>query len=420
MINRNFAVFFIIIIFFLSKNVVYTFGVDTKFLTTFDIFFGIFAIFYIHDNLLKKYSSLGYLLLFLTFFCGLKLITDRSDGIRVYVLIVFCTPILLASLPQINKYPSVWNRFYIIYNVFFVVECFVSFAERFLHHNFFIIDRGLKVNLGGTEAFRSYGLLGHPLDNAVIVSTMMTFYLISNIKYKYLFWGIGFLSLLCFEARSAIVGSLLILAVYFLCLNFRDNKNFYQKLKMNILLILCTGVGCLIAFSLGLGSRLVNRGLDDESAQVRMDIWKIFDKYDIDDFLFGLDYKTIEEIMVTMGLFATENFWIDFLFRFGLIFLCFIVFLYYRLSKEFYKNYSKFQIFLTASTFILMSSTCNSLSTNWFPLFIYLFSILLFSNYCSVKIPKILYIKLIFRILQKNTNQIELNQYFHKKHAAHY
>ena len=96
--------------------------------------------------------------------------------------------------------------------------------------------------------------------------------------------------------------------------------------------------------------------------------------------MYGLDFERVEFIMETLKLPATENFWIDYLFRFGFIFLCVMIILYYKLCKSLYSGYPKFNILITACTFIVLSSTNNSLSAYWLPLFVFLFSILLFGG----------------------------------------
>lgn len=411
-----FSILFVTIIFLFPANVTTTLGIEKLVFSAFEISIAIIGFFVIQDNMIENNKALRWLLLFVIVFCASKLLTDKSEGIKALSLTVICPPLIFAALPQIGRHFTVWARFIYIYKAFFLVECFLSITERVLHRNILTLVEALTENIGGQDGFRSYGMVGHPLQNSLVVSTMMTFFLVSNEKYKYWYWGIGLLAVLCFESRSSIVANVLILVAYILYLNFDGKRNFYQKLKMNLLLVSLTVMGGITAISLGLGSRLVKRGLvDDSSAQVRLDIWKIFDRYSLSDFLFGLDFESVELIMVSMKLSATENFWIDFLFRFGIIFIGFMIFLYYKLCKELYKGYSKHKIWFTASTFILIASTNNSLSTYWLPLFIFLFSIVLFSHYHLSEIPKPIYLKLRIGVLRKffgstsnKTNDINL------------
>ena len=401
MSTRTYSLLFVSVLFFLPVNVTTTLGIDLLVFSVLEISIAIVGIFVIQDNMLNK-GALRWLLLFVTIFCAYKLFTDKSEGIKALSITVLCPPLIFAALPRIDKHSTVWAKFIYIYKTFFLVECLISITERMVHRNLLNFSKILTDNIGGAEGFRSYGMVGHPLQNALVVSTMMTFFLVSKEKYKYWYWGTGFLAVLCFEARSSIVANLLILGAYILYLNFDRGRNFYQKLKMNLLLVSLTLIGGGAAISLGLGSRLMNRGLvDDSSAQVRLDIWKIFDRYSLSDFLFGLDFESVELIMVSMKLSATENFWIDYLFRFGIIFIGFMLFLYYNLCKELYKGYPKHKIWFTTSTFILIASTNNSLSAYWLPLFIFLFSIVLFSHYHLAEIPKPIYIKLRIGVLRK-------------------
>ncbi len=412
---RAFPICYVMIIFFFPQNVTTTLGININVFSMLELIVGIIALFFLKFNMLEKYMSLRYLVLFVSIFCSYKLLTDKSAGVRIFSLSILCPPIIFASLPQIYKYPTIWKKFIVIYKVFFILECLISITERLLHRNILIFVENLTDNFGEAEVFRSCSMLGHPLQNALVVTTMMTFFLVSKEKYKYFYWGLGFLSLLCFETRSSIVGNLLLIGIYFLWLNFKGNKDLYQKLRMNVLLISFALIGSFTAINLGLGSRLMKHGLYDGSAQVRLDIWSIFDRYSIFDFIFGLDYEAVEYIFVTLRLTATENFWIDYLFRFGFIFICIIVPLYYKLLKDLYKEYSKFQVFLTVTAFVLIASTNNSLSAYWLPLYIYLFSIVLFSRYCPISIPTPIYIKLIFCILQRKIYSNRLNSRYHNK-----
>ena len=384
--NKIFCLY-IIIIFFVSKNVITTLSMDGNWFTFLEIVLALLLIISYKNNVLKEYRTIKYVLIFLALFCSYKLFSDRSQGIRAYSLTVLCPPIVLASLPQLKCNQPLWSRFLKIYVNFFAIECFVAIVERTFHHNIFLLDNDLTGNIGGFEAFRSYGFLGHPLQNALVVSIMMSFILVSNIKRKYWLWGLGFISLLCFEARASIVGNLVVFLVHILWKNFNERKFRLVKLVNSMALILAGGIIMLISFNLGLGARLMNQGLvDDKSAQVRLDIWSIFDWYSLTDFMYGLDFERVEFIMETLKLPATETFWIDYLFRFGFIFLCVMIILYYKLCKSLYSGYPKFNILITACTFIVLSSTNNSLSAYWLPLFVFLFSILLFSNQFNSRI----------------------------------
>lgn len=118
---------------------------------------------------------------------------------------------------------------------------------------------------------------------------------------------------------------------------------------------------------------------DDTSAQVRVDIWSIFDYYRLTDFMLGVDMSTYDEMMFTANLIATENFWLDWLFKFGFAFLIPFVLLYGIFLKNRYSDYNSFETLFTIGTFVLLASVNNSLSTSILPVFILLLSIDAFS-----------------------------------------
>jgi hypothetical protein len=130
---------------------------------------------------------------------------------------------------------------------------------------------------------------------------------------------------------------------------------------------------------MGLGGRLLEMGLfDDNSAQVRVDTFSIFDYYSLSDFLFGSSIP-YSMLLYRMDLWATENFWIDFLIQYGLVFIVLLILFMFFLLKKLYTGYAWTQFLFTFFPFILIASTNNSLSADWHPLFFFLLSVVIFN-----------------------------------------
>ena len=74
----------------------------------------------------------------------------------------------------------------------------------------------LNIETTGIFEFRSTALWAHPLANALIVSVLMSYFLVSNLKLKYKLslWVLGYVAILCFNTRGSIIGNALILLVY--------------------------------------------------------------------------------------------------------------------------------------------------------------------------------------------------------------
>ena len=69
-------------------------------------------------------------------------------------------------------------------------------------------------------------------------------------------------------------------------------------------------------YSVGLiGGRLSSMGIyDDNSASVRLAAFTIFDYYNLSDFITGISYNDLQILKYRTGLFAIENFWLNWLF----------------------------------------------------------------------------------------------------------
>jgi len=194
---------------------------------------------------------------------------------------------------------------------------------------------------------------------------------------KFLLWIIGFLSILCFNARSSIDGNFLLLLVYLhymLIMNKRVKSSVKVKLFWSILVffIICY----IFIFQFGLGGRLLDIGLFDEnSSQVRLNAWELFRYYDIDKFLYGHTFEENMAIRFSTGLYRLENFWLGYMLSCGLIFLLIYTILYYFVFKYFLRNYNLFNKLFVSMAFLLIASTNNSLDGD----FLYLFYFLLLS-----------------------------------------
>lgn len=230
--------------------------------------------------------------------------------------------------------------------------------------------------------YRSWALHGHPLQNALIVSTMMSFILFSGLKeqIKVPLWIMGYIAILCFNTRSSIVGNALIFGCYLLYTIFKD-RTVRIKTKRHLIVITIISLTGLVWLmnSYGLGGRLLNMGLfDDSSAQVRVDTWSLFNYFSIEDFIWGISHLQYQRLLYVCDLFATENFWIDWLLRLGVVFLVPFIVLYFIFVRSLYKGYSFVSKCFTAATFLLIASTNNSLSSTFVPTFVFVMSIFIF------------------------------------------
>lgn len=256
-----------------------------------------------------------------------------------------------------------------------------------------VIEKGLGVHIIGyrvstmsdativlsnlkSAGFRSVGLYGHPLYNALMVSIAINFILVSQLKakYKIALWSLGFLAILCFNARGCIVLNAFIMIAYMMYLLIIDKK-ISKKAKRSLLV---SGGGAIIFFLFSmvywkLGDRLLSIGLyDEQSASVRVNVYDLFKYFDWNTFLFGHSSAQVSSMMRHAGLFATENFWIDFILHIGLVFFAPYVILVTLLVGKLLKNYKRMQKLFLGFSFLISISTFNSLSSQFLALFYFL------------------------------------------------
>lgn len=329
-----------------------------------------------------------YLIVFTIFYGVFKICTDTGEGTRAIVLCALAPGVLFSAYPPIKKNSlsniRIWRALALLLLVFYLVETGVAIYERLTWKLVFGWAETHSVGIDVTAIeFRSTALLGHPLANALIVSTIMAFFLVSPIKskYKYSLWFWGLLAVMCFNARGAIIGNVAVLGLYlFYTFLFDKRLSYKKKCRLFFLVLLLSGAGLYLFVSGYVGGRLMESGVNDGSSQVRIDIWSVFTKYDVGSFLIGVNSHDLDMIMYSLGLYATENYWLDWIFRLGVFFLVPYVFLYAGVLKHEYSGYSKVDFLITFVAFLGISSTNNSLSSSILPTFVFLLCIRVFKK----------------------------------------
>lgn len=256
--------------------------------------------------------------------------------------------------------------------VFYVAECVLAIIEKIINYNFFpliggneqeYLIRDIEVNLLG---FRSSAFQSHPLSNALLVDIIMSFILISPIKEfkKLSLYGLGVVALLCFNARSSIIFMALLLMLYILKNIFSLRKGIGIKILSLFFIVVSSCVCYYLMFTYGFGGRLLENELMDKSAMTRVDLIDVFIGLSFSEFLFGTNYTTFfKEVALQTGNAHIENYWVDFVVHFGLLLFIPIFISLYKLFKRYTRNTSFYEKCILFSTFLIISSTNNSLST---------------------------------------------------------
>lgn len=330
------------------------------------IFGGILSLLFLSDTVLKSFGivhgiTVSYLLISIAFVIKLMesgdfIFINKNKNELIFMLTVvlitlvqfivrdftaatsvlniwFLPVLLLLFLNQLNNYYKI-NIFRIIL-VFFIVECTFAIFERFTNIVFFpAIDMDLLDPYGQMEKFefRSNSLWGHPLMNANIVSIILSFILISNIKLKFklFFYLIGIYALFAFNARGATL-MWAFLTMFFLKMYYNKTKNSY---KLYFIISFIT-LFLILLYSLIVsdwGGRLFhNDKVLDESALVRLASLDIFNNISTTQIFFG----------GVNSKYFTENGYINICLNYGIILgLTLIIFQ----LKIIFKNLKKYSL----------------------------------------------------------------------------
>ena len=314
------------------------------------LFLCIFGKCKIFDNKINNYF-----LLVISILSSFNLLSGRNVDMKM-MMTGFVSPILIYQFFNSYKYDSYILRAKKILITFYIIECGLAIFERIIGTNMFV-----KVN-AGYDGFRSYSLIGHPLQNALCVSIMMSFILFSDLKYKLELFFLGMVAILCFNTRSTMAFWCVASLIYLFYLIFTHNKQ-YKKFAWYIVF-----AGIVLAYLIiqyGFGNRLLEMGLYDESsASVRIRIFDIFNFYSLRDFILGLPSYQIEKILYRAGIdeLIIENYWLMFILRFGIIFTVALFICILSFLNKMMDGRPPFEKWFIILSFLLISSTNNSMS----------------------------------------------------------
>lgn len=84
--------------------------------------------------------------------------------------------------------------------------------------------------------------------------------------------------------------------------------------------------------------------------------------------MFGISQQEIDILKFRLGLIAVENFWLNWMLSYGVVFIVGLVALYYPLLKKLLKNNTLFEKAFLFVPFILLASTNPSLAVSIIPM----------------------------------------------------
>lgn len=308
---------------------------------------------------------------FIVLYTIFKSVTDASPGSRMMGIIVMLPVFIYLAFRSNVSHP---NRYKKVLYCSFIFECGIAVMERILYTNIFQLSIGDNIISTAdfdTTDFRSIGLYGHPLQNSVVILVFINFILVyeKNILLKFGLSALGILSIFCFNTRAAMVISGCSFLLYFsYWLKNSNIPNYRKNISIILMLIVCSIFVYL--FSQGvIGGRLSSMGLyDDDSAAARVDVFYIFKIYSLDNFIIGIPFNKLQLVKYYAGLYAVENFWLNWLLSYGIIFVVGLIVFYMLFFKRIFRFETKFKTLFLIIPFIILASTNPSLAVSIVPM----------------------------------------------------
>ena len=267
--------------------------------------------------------------------------------------------------------------------LFFLIETLIAIIERiYLRHLFYfnMSDNTISQN----SDFRSRSLMGDPLNNSMLITTLLSFIVISkkiSINNKIIYFFLGYFSLFSFNSRWAILISTFIILPFLIYTIFNKsminkNKNYYLSF-----LFIISIFTIYLLLNTNIGGRLVyNDILYDESAKTRVEIFQFYYFIDFWDLYFG-NPDNVNILISKFNAAAIENGIISFIINYGIIFtipiLIFIVILQNNILI-YLNKYEKYFIFIIYYIFGITSP--NLLNPQQFLLFIFSYFALIYKK----------------------------------------
>jgi len=246
---------------------------------------------------------------------------------------------------------------------FVVLNATIGVVERLAGMHFIFTD------LDKFEYFRATALMGHPLENAFVTSSAM--FLVVAMPWrpmkKALILSICMAGILAFGARSSF-GVAIALGIA-AALYVGGRSLLHGEMRLSTLMAapwiatFTLTAGAALTFGSVLGERIVKLAKFDESAQVRVDSFRIFNYLSWDKILNGIDFAERNFLIDTYkDVNIIENCWIAIILMIGGV--LFVVFAVSLLG--FFRSIGRGRGALAAFAilnFLLVASTSNSIST---------------------------------------------------------
>lgn len=240
-------------------------------------------------------------------------------------------------------------------------------------------SRIIEVEFKDFSYFRSSALLTHPLNNSLITVSLSLLLFNKTFLPGIVYILITLLALFSFGGRSALVIFVFVLFIYYFPQMWKFITSGVKANKKRMALFMFPGYLAILSFLMilinsGITERIMSNLYIDGSASARIDVFFLLEQLTVSEWIWGASHRLLESIELYIGINVIENYFIGWIFTFGLIgtiplAMCVFLPLYY-----FSKN-GDYSSKLSVLIFFLVGITNNSLTTKT-PVLLLLFCVL--------------------------------------------
>ncbi|EMB48344.1 hypothetical protein D908_18965 [Vibrio mimicus CAIM 602] len=280
-----------------------------------------------------------------------------TSGMAYMIDTIFSPLVLVSLVISLNdKYKETLIR---------VMACFIFINSLLAILEFILSKSIIPVEFSSFSFFRSTAFMAHPLNNALITATLALALSDKTKVPPIIYISTALLALFCFGGRGSmgafVIGLIVVSlpALYqFLTIGVKTSK---MKLAVTQLIVfICVIFLIYIVLYTGISERILSKLYVDNSAQARFDVFILLDELSFGEWIFGASRQFLDNIFYISGVLVVENFFIDWILKFGLPLAVLLIFgllgLFMHLTQW------KMPLMVMIGVFILASITNNSLS----------------------------------------------------------
>lgn len=229
--------------------------------------------------------------------------------------------------------------------------------------------------------FRSSALMGHPLNNALILASLALL-LSHHSRIGVVFYlTISGLALFAFGARAstAIFLSSILITLLWNSRTIKIKNSQINKIKIALIpvfTIAIFGLSSYLLIATNIFDRIISNLTVDASAMTRIDVWSIIDAMSGNEILYGAGSELSMNISDVIGVSVIENYLIGWIFSFGLVGCGMLIISFAMLLLRLF-TLSDFYGKICIASFFVASLGNNSLSSKTPALFLVLTVVIL-------------------------------------------